>query len=209
MPRGGFLCKLLPKCLDSPSCAVVYCRYNRVTIPTIALLHRPPRIATTRLPGGQMAPESQVHCLGRSSLHCRGASEVAARQLLLPATLKAQSLLAYLILLWSRPHSRDHLAEIFWGDRPKHKSRHSVATALRQIRRCRPGEGFLLTDAADIRFNPKVHTEGLTQLTKTSPNGGTEAPCTSRPSSWPCTPMPEARSAAFDTFLTTMRYAVR
>ena len=62
-----------------------------------------------------MAPEPQVHSLGRSSLHCWRASEVAARQLLLPATLKAQSLLAYLILHWSRPHSRDHLAEILLG----------------------------------------------------------------------------------------------
>ena len=194
------MCKLLPKRLDSPSCAVVYCGYNRVTIPTIALLHRPPRIATTRLPGGQMAPEPQVHCLGRSSLHCRRASEVAARQFLLPATLKAQSLLAYLILHWSRPHSRDHLAEIFWGDRPEHESRHFLATALRQIRVASPARVSFSPMLPTFASTPRSHAEGLARLTKTLPNGGPEVPCTSRPSSWPCTPIPEAGSVYLTLF---------
>ena len=51
-------------------------------------------------------------------------------QLLMPATLKSQSLLAYLIVHRRRPHGRDHLAELFWGDRPKHKARRSLSTAL-------------------------------------------------------------------------------
>ena len=101
-----------------------------------------------------MAPELHIHCLGRLSLSCQEASGVAARELPLPATLKAQSLLAYLIIHQCRPHSRDHLAELFWGDRPEHNARRSLATALWQIRRCLPDGGFILADSADVQFNP-------------------------------------------------------
>lgn len=100
-----------------------------------------------------MAPELHVRCLGRLSLCCREAPE-PARELPLPATLKAQSLLAYLLVNRRQPHTREHLAELFWGDRPEHNARRSLATALWQIRRCLPGDDFLLADAADIRFNP-------------------------------------------------------
>ena len=86
-----------------------------------------------------MAPELRIRCLGRLSLHAREARELAARELPLPATLKSQSLLAYLVLHRDRPQSRDHLAELFWGDRPEHNARRSLATALWQIRRCLPG----------------------------------------------------------------------
>ncbi len=58
--------------------------------------------------------------------------------LLMPATLKSQSLLAYLIVHRRRPHSRDRLAELFWGDRPERKARRSLSTALWQIHRCLP-----------------------------------------------------------------------
>ena len=95
-----------------------------------------------------MAPELQVRCLGRLSLRCWEAPEVAASDLPLPATLKAQSLLAYLVAHRDRPQSRDHLAELFWGDRPEHNARRSLATALWQIRRCLPGDDFILADTA-------------------------------------------------------------
>jgi DNA-binding SARP family transcriptional activator/predicted ATPase len=128
-----------------------------------------------------MPPELQVRCLGRLSLHCREASEPAARELPLPATLKSQSLLAYLVVHRDRPQSRDHLAELFWGDRPEHNARRSLATALWQIRRCLPaphqgrssvtvsapcwpesgkslpdevpGNDYILADAACVQFN--------------------------------------------------------
>lgn len=102
-----------------------------------------------------MAPELQVRCLGRLSLHCQEAPELAARELPLPATLKAQSLLAYLIVQRHRPLTRDHLAELFWGDRPEHNARRSLATALWQIHRCLPGDDFILTDPAVVQFNPR------------------------------------------------------
>ncbi len=100
--------------------------------------------------------ELQVCCLGRLSLRCREAPELVARELPLPATLKAQSLLAYLVVHRNRPHSRDHLAELFWGDRPEHNARRSLATALWQIRRCLPADDFLLADSADVQFNPQA-----------------------------------------------------
>lgn len=100
-----------------------------------------------------MAPVLQVFCLGRLGLQCRDEPDVSSRTLLLPATLKGQSLLAYLITHRGRPHTRDHLAELFWGDRPQHNARRSLTTALWQIRRCLPGEEFLLTSAADVQFN--------------------------------------------------------
>jgi len=70
-----------------------------------------------------------------------------------PATHKAQSLLAYLILHRHRPHSRDELATLFWGDRDQVHARHSLATALWHIRRLL-GEGYFLADSTSVRFNP-------------------------------------------------------
>ena len=102
-----------------------------------------------------MALELQVRCLGRLSLHWGEAAEGVARELSLPATLKAQSLLAYLMVQRDRPQSRDHLAELFWGDRPEHNARRSLATALWQIRRCLPGDDFIVAGAADVRLNPR------------------------------------------------------
>ncbi len=101
-----------------------------------------------------MATELQVRCLGRLGLSCREAPEFAARELPLPATLKAQSLLAYLVVHRDRPQSRDHLAELFWGERPEHNAHRSLATALWQIRRCLPGNDFILADTAHAQFNP-------------------------------------------------------
>ena len=102
-----------------------------------------------------MAPTLQVRCLGRLSLRYCETPDLPIRDLPLPATLKAQSLLAYLIAHRDRPQGRDHLAEIFWGDRPEHNARRSLATALWQIRRCLPDDDFLLADAADVQINPR------------------------------------------------------
>jgi DNA-binding SARP family transcriptional activator len=74
----------------------------------------------------------------------------------MPATLKSQSLLAYLIVRRHQSHSRDRLAELFWGDRPERKARRSLSTALWQIHRCLPREDLLLCTATSIQFNPKT-----------------------------------------------------
>nr|MBC7244177.1 winged helix-turn-helix domain-containing protein [Chloroflexota bacterium] len=69
------------------------------------------------------------------------------------ATHKSQSLLAYLILHRQRPHSRDQLAALLWGDQDDVHVRRSLATALWRIRRLL-GEGYLLADSSSVQFNP-------------------------------------------------------
>ncbi|GAB4504399.1 MAG: AAA family ATPase [Anaerolineales bacterium] len=61
--------------------------------------------------------------------------------------------MAYLILHRYRPHLRDELAALFWGDRDDVHARHSLATALWRIRRL-IGEDYLLADSSAVQFNP-------------------------------------------------------
>jgi oligopeptide transport system substrate-binding protein len=77
------------------------------------------------------------------------------QQLPKPATLKSQSLLAYLILHHHRPQPRDRLVGLFWGDRPERKARHSLATALWHIRRCLP-QDYILSDPHTVQFDPQA-----------------------------------------------------
>jgi ABC-type oligopeptide transport system substrate-binding subunit/DNA-binding SARP family transcriptional activator len=76
------------------------------------------------------------------------------QQLPKPATLKSQSLLAYLILHRHRPQSRDRLVGLFWGDRPERKARASLSTALWHIRRCLP-ENYVESDPQTVQFDPE------------------------------------------------------
>ena len=69
------------------------------------------------------------------------------------ATRKTLSLLAYLVLHRQRPHSRDELAALFWGDRDDVHARRSLSTALWRIRRLL-GEDYLLADSTSVQFNP-------------------------------------------------------
>jgi len=70
-----------------------------------------------------------------------------------PATLKSQSLLAYLVLHRRRPQPRDRLVGLFWSDRPEHKARSSLSTALWHIRRCLPTD-YILSDPHTVQFDP-------------------------------------------------------
>jgi ABC-type oligopeptide transport system substrate-binding subunit/DNA-binding SARP family transcriptional activator len=72
-----------------------------------------------------------------------------------PTTIKARSLLAYLIVRRDRAWPRERLAGLFWGDRPDHRARRSLATALWHIRRCFPIE-FILSDAHTAQFDPQA-----------------------------------------------------
>lgn len=100
-----------------------------------------------------MESSLRIRFLGSFELQYPGERDGPPQSLLLPATLKAQSLLAYLIVHRRRPHSRDHLAELFWGDRPERNARRSLSTALWQIRRCLPQDGLLLAAATHVRFS--------------------------------------------------------
>lgn len=73
----------------------------------------------------------------------------------LPATQKAQSLLAYLVLRRGRPQPRSELAGVFWPEAPPRRARRSLNTALWHIRRVLPGDDYLLASAEDVQFNPQ------------------------------------------------------
>lgn len=89
----------------------------------------------------------------RLNVYLLGCLEIRRGDEVLPplATHKAQSLLAYLILHRQRPHSRDELATLFWGDRDDLHARRSLATALWHIRRLL-GEGYLFAETTSVQF---------------------------------------------------------
>jgi ABC-type oligopeptide transport system substrate-binding subunit/DNA-binding SARP family transcriptional activator len=95
-------------------------------------------------------PTLEVCLLGTLDMCCDG------HRLPKPPTLKSQSLLAYLVLHRDRPQNREHLAEIFWGDRPERKARRSLTTALWHIRRCLPEAGYLLSEPQTVQFDPQA-----------------------------------------------------
>jgi ABC-type oligopeptide transport system substrate-binding subunit/DNA-binding SARP family transcriptional activator len=95
-------------------------------------------------------PALQLFLLGALDIQYDG------QQLPKPPTQKSQSLLAYLALHRQRPQSREHLADMFWGDWPERKARRSLTTALWQIRRSLPDSAALLSDLQTVQFDPHV-----------------------------------------------------
>jgi DNA-binding SARP family transcriptional activator len=73
-----------------------------------------------------------------------------------PPTPKSQSLFAYLALHRQQPQHRERLADLFWGDRPEHRVRRSLTTALWHIRRCLPHEDWLLSDVHSAQFDSQA-----------------------------------------------------
>ncbi|MDQ2806298.1 MAG: AAA family ATPase [Chloroflexota bacterium] len=74
----------------------------------------------------------RCYLLGRLRI---ASTDPTAPPVALPALRKAQGLLAYLLLFHSRPHARDHLAALFWGDGPQERALPNLSTALKQLRR--------------------------------------------------------------------------
>ncbi|MGE5464414.1 MAG: AfsR/SARP family transcriptional regulator, partial [Syntrophothermus sp.] len=97
-----------------------------------------------------MSPCFEARLFGRFEI------SYADRSLSRPATLKSQSLLAYLILHRKTPQRRDVLCNLFWGDRPESRARGSLSTALWQIHRCLPEGEFLLSNTETVQFNPST-----------------------------------------------------
>ncbi len=89
----------------------------------------------------------KVYLLGGFELHCND------EPLPPPATLKARSLLAYLVVHCDRACSREVLADLFWPDRPRDKALRSLSTALWHIRRILPPGDYILADTQAVRFN--------------------------------------------------------
>ena len=94
-------------------------------------------------------PTLRLYLLGTLEIH------YGDDQLPRPPTLKSQSLLAYLVLHRHRPQTRDRLIDLFWGDRPERRARHSLRTALWHIRRCLPEEELIVSDPHRIQFDPE------------------------------------------------------
>jgi DNA-binding SARP family transcriptional activator len=68
---------------------------------------------------------------------------------------KAHALLAYLALPPGRPHDRDALASLLWGDEPQAQARHRLRQALFVLRqRLGPLERVLRTDGDAIAVDP-------------------------------------------------------
>lgn len=103
-----------------------------------------------------MEPALHIRSFGSLELLYPESRSGSLLPLLLPATLKSQSLLVYPVVHRRYLHSRNHLAELFWGDRPERKARCSLSTALWQIRRCLPRDDYLLCGAANVQFSPDL-----------------------------------------------------
>jgi predicted ATPase/DNA-binding SARP family transcriptional activator len=84
-----------------------------------------------------------------------GSPEVRRGSIILPPlpTQKTTSLLAYLLLHKHFSHSREKLAELFWGDVSDEQARHSLRTALATLRR-ELGSDLFLTDRESIQVSP-------------------------------------------------------
>jgi oligopeptide transport system substrate-binding protein len=89
----------------------------------------------------------KIRTLGEFEL-CRGDTALS-----LPATIKACSLLAYLVLHRDRACPREQLADLLWPDRSRDKALHSLSTALWHIRRVIPLGNHILADAQTVQFN--------------------------------------------------------
>ncbi|HEX9615763.1 MAG TPA: winged helix-turn-helix domain-containing protein, partial [Anaerolineales bacterium] len=87
-----------------------------------------------------LTPGLHVRLLGSLEIFHTG------RPLPVPATRKAQALLAYLVLNREQPQSRERLAELFWGDRPEEKARRSLSTAVWHISHCLPDKVYILSN---------------------------------------------------------------
>lgn len=72
-------------------------------------------------------------------------------------TRTSQTLLAYLTLYRHRPHHRDTLANLLWGDRSEDRARSCLSTALWRLRSTleeASGEAYLITmPTGEIQFN--------------------------------------------------------
>ena len=90
----------------------------------------------------------QIRLLGKFEL------SIGRQALPPPATIKARSLLAYLVTHRGRAYRREQLADLFWPEHPRERALHSLSTALWQVRCALPAGDFVLADAQEIRFNP-------------------------------------------------------
>ncbi len=101
--------------------------------------------------------------MDRLNVYLLGDVRVALNDLAIESRLSrtARLLLAYLLLDRQRHHSRDSLADLFWGQHPPQQARNCLNTALWRLRATLEPEGtprgtFLVTTSAGtVGFNPE------------------------------------------------------
>ncbi|KAA3662429.1 MAG: hypothetical protein DWQ04_13500 [Chloroflexi bacterium] len=103
-----------------------------------------------------MNPRYRFEFLGIFQLSVQQKPEGEWRELDRPATVKAQSLLAYLVMNRKRPSQRETLATMFWENSPDRKARQSLATALWHIRQIFPDNSLIKSDTQTIRINSQA-----------------------------------------------------
>jgi oligopeptide transport system substrate-binding protein len=104
---------------------------------------------------GDMPSTIFLNLLGEFELYYQCGPADSKRLLLKPPTKKSISLLAYLAVYRNHRFTRDHLIEMFWGDRQEDKARRSLTTALWQIRVCIPDDTFLLCTTQYIQIDSR------------------------------------------------------
>jgi predicted ATPase/DNA-binding SARP family transcriptional activator len=93
----------------------------------------------------------------------------AEREIARFRTHKTAALLAYLVYYRSRPHTRDSLIDLLWGDGPPEAGRQSLSKALSSLRRqfeppgLAPGS-VLLADRRFIRMSPACVTTDVARF---------------------------------------------
>src|ERR1700730_19070014 len=72
-------------------------------------------------------------------------------------TMRAQSLLAYLVLHRDVPQQRQHLAFLFWPDTTEAQARNNLRQLLHQLRQAFPSvEQFLSADTHMLHWHPVI-----------------------------------------------------
>src|SRR5262245_27642828 len=90
-------------------------------------------------------PRIRLYLLGSFAIEC-------GHQAVHFPTRKVEAFLAYLVL-YPRPHAREKLAALFWGDKSDQQARHSLRTALHTLRN-RLDTDLLWAEKTTIQLNP-------------------------------------------------------
>ena len=122
------------------------------------LSSRPPPECSSSLTVGVRRGAHKAKAVTVLECYVLGGFEVryGSEPISLPPTVKSRSLLAYLILHRHRPQPRDHLADLFWGNRPQRKARQSLSTALWHIRRAVPSADMLVSTTHTVQVHPQI-----------------------------------------------------
>ena len=97
--------------------------------------------------------------------------------LLVLPTKKTQALLAYLALPVGRPHPREKVASLLWGDMPDTQARGNLRQALARIRKVlpRPADRVLMFDERNVALNAALVDVDVARFEGLVANGAPKA----------------------------------